>query len=229
MKKIKYIVIGIVIATILSSMFVCASSNMIEVLFDNIKIKINGIEIKADTEPFIYKDRTYVPLRAVAENMGAFVEWDGTKNTVLITEPDNETTSNLYDSIYLLGTFSRINEISENLVLCREILIYESRDSYVYDRYYESFKVNRDSFNDLKSEYINIAKSIISNSDCHENIEVAHKLLNSINLLDDNINLLSDLYVTYDSNKDKKISDNRYSIVVNNVDARNMIYKYINE
>ena len=48
-------------------------------------IYVNGAEKKIDTAAVLVKDRTYLPIRAVAEAFGASVEWDGRGNRVLIT------------------------------------------------------------------------------------------------------------------------------------------------
>ncbi len=40
-----------------------------------------------DVSPCIIEDRTFVPLRAVSETLGAEVEWDGATSTVYLSEP----------------------------------------------------------------------------------------------------------------------------------------------
>ena len=230
MKRLQGIVIGVLITVIISGVIGYASPKTIEVIFNNMKIKVNGNDIKSDTEPFVYENRTYVPLRAVAENLGADVYWDGATNMVSIQDSRNEKISDYYDSIYLLGTSTRLTEISDSLFGCLNILAYESRDSYVFDNYYEIYKLNRDSFEGKKDEYLTMALSIINNSTCSENIEIANKLLVTVELLKENIDLLADLYVAYDDyNKVKKFSDNRYDITMNNADTRNIIYDFINK
>lgn len=56
----------------------------IKAYFYNIKIHVNGEEVYTDTEPFIYNDRVYVPIRFVVENMGGAVKWDGSNKKVYI-------------------------------------------------------------------------------------------------------------------------------------------------
>lgn len=58
-----------------------------------IKIIVNGKEIKPDVPPQIVNGRTLVPLRAIAEALGANVVWDGNSNTVMITLKDRITAS----------------------------------------------------------------------------------------------------------------------------------------
>lgn len=61
----------------------------IRVMYRNIGIVVNGAEVKTSQEPFIYEGRTYIPLRAVAEAMGADVKWDGEKWQALINSNEN--------------------------------------------------------------------------------------------------------------------------------------------
>lgn len=60
----------------------------VEAYYRNISITVNGKTTAPDTEPFIVDGRTYVPLRAVAQALGASVRWDGDQNQVVITTPD---------------------------------------------------------------------------------------------------------------------------------------------
>jgi len=45
---------------------------------------VNGEPVQLDAPAFIQNDRTYLPVRFIAENLGATVTWDGTANTVTI-------------------------------------------------------------------------------------------------------------------------------------------------
>ena len=45
---------------------------------------VNGEPVQLDAPAFIENDRTYLPLRFVAENLGAVVTWDGLARTVTI-------------------------------------------------------------------------------------------------------------------------------------------------
>ncbi|MDO4531953.1 MAG: stalk domain-containing protein, partial [Bacillota bacterium] len=46
---------------------------------------VNGDPVELDMAAFIENDRTYMPLRFVAEHLGANVIWDGNAKTVTIT------------------------------------------------------------------------------------------------------------------------------------------------
>lgn len=49
---------------------------------DKVSVKVNGKIISFDQEPVIHEGRTLVPLRAIFEELGAEVDWDGNTQTV---------------------------------------------------------------------------------------------------------------------------------------------------
>lgn len=63
--------------------------------YRNIKITLNGNELTPTdatgeaVEPFIIDSTTYLPVRGIASAMGLDVQWDGTTNTVILSEPGN--------------------------------------------------------------------------------------------------------------------------------------------
>jgi len=70
------------------------NGNIIELWIDNPEAKVNGQptwidENNHDVRPIIVNDRTMLPLRFVAENLGCTVEWDPKTRTITITyNPD---------------------------------------------------------------------------------------------------------------------------------------------
>ena len=53
---------------------------------DNDSAWVNGVETKLTTAARIKNNRTYIPIRFVAENMGAKVNWDGENRTIYINK-----------------------------------------------------------------------------------------------------------------------------------------------
>ena len=49
---------------------------------NDIKVLLDGVELEFDVLPQIIDERTFVPLRAIFEALGAEVEWDGVTQTV---------------------------------------------------------------------------------------------------------------------------------------------------
>ena len=52
---------------------------------EEIKMYVNGKEIKSDVSPVMQENRVLVPVRFVAEALGCDVQWDEAKNAVIIT------------------------------------------------------------------------------------------------------------------------------------------------
>lgn len=52
----------------------------------DIRIWMKGEVIKSDVAPYIYKDRTMVPLRVISENLGKKVLWDSANRSVQISD-----------------------------------------------------------------------------------------------------------------------------------------------
>ena len=80
-KSLFILLIGIFIGSIFSPYPSVAS--------ETIKLIINNQEIQCDTPPQIINGRVMVPVRFVAEPLGATVEWDGENRVVRITRKDN--------------------------------------------------------------------------------------------------------------------------------------------
>ncbi len=86
MKKHNKILITLVIITLILSTFAFANSSKktIEVLFNTVKLTVNGQKVEADTIAF--DGVTYVPLRATAEMLGKEVGWDQETMTASIND-----------------------------------------------------------------------------------------------------------------------------------------------
>ena len=57
----------------------------IVMVIGNSDIEVDGKIIKSDSTPVLHNSRTLIPLRFLAENIGALVDWNGNTNTVDIT------------------------------------------------------------------------------------------------------------------------------------------------
>lgn len=62
-----------------------------------IKLVVNGQEIKPDVSPQIIGNRTMVPVRWIAEALGAEVEWDAKSRTVIIRTNTNSSADQVND------------------------------------------------------------------------------------------------------------------------------------
>ena len=57
-----------------------------------VKVQVNGQELTFDTPPRMISDRTFVPIRALFEEMGAEVNWDEETKTAAVTQNDQTIT-----------------------------------------------------------------------------------------------------------------------------------------
>ena len=65
--------------------YITKESTRIMIRIDERNIVVNGKIKTMDTKAIIKEDRTYVPIRYVAEELGATVGWDAATRTVIIT------------------------------------------------------------------------------------------------------------------------------------------------
>lgn len=87
------VVVSALVFGIVPTAFAKVSDMTIPVSYKNIKIVIDGQELKTDKEPFIYDGTTYLPVRAVGEAVGKTVGWDGAANTVTLSSGENVTST----------------------------------------------------------------------------------------------------------------------------------------
>lgn len=55
---------------------------------DTIRLVVNGRDIYSDVPPQIVDGRTMIPVRALAESLGAQVSWDESTSSVIVTKPE---------------------------------------------------------------------------------------------------------------------------------------------
>ena len=95
-KHFKLVCLTLAIGTLLTGTVANASTGTknLKAYYNNIKIVYNGMTktVSSDMEPFIVNDRTYVPLRGIAEILGAGVDYSN--NTVILTS-SNATSTDL--------------------------------------------------------------------------------------------------------------------------------------
>lgn len=73
---------------------------------DTIKVFVNGNELDcSEAAPFIENDCTLVPMRAIFESLGAYVDWDDETKTVVSYDPisDVSITMQIDSNIMFVG------------------------------------------------------------------------------------------------------------------------------
>lgn len=98
-KEIKGFICGVLSTVVIGVGVVSASGiwDNISVLRNDITVIVNGNEVAADN--FVYKDTTYLPLRAVSEALEQPVEYDETTNTAYIGERKDDNNLNNKETI----------------------------------------------------------------------------------------------------------------------------------
>lgn len=127
----------------------------------NKKIINDGETKLIDVAPFVIDDRTFVPIRFIAEEFGYNVDWD--EKTETITISDNRCFQNIDDLVYYWAM--TYNPASIALHTEFGSSIYKSDKGY----YYTKPDVNRDKENPFK-----IVASVDSSKKLSERIAVIH-------------------------------------------------------
>ena len=81
-QKIKYFISGVIVSGLLTSTIAFAD-------ISQIKLTINGNQIKSDVSPQMIDGRVFVPVRLVSENLGVNVKWDANNKNVIIESRNN--------------------------------------------------------------------------------------------------------------------------------------------
>ncbi len=93
----------------------------IELVIGKLNAEVNGSNVALDTAPKIINGRTMLPLRFVAENLGADVNWNSEKREITISSRfDNavvETTTEAYNSVEETTVVSEVTSDSKNLIV----------------------------------------------------------------------------------------------------------------
>ncbi len=117
-KRLQGLIAGILIGTMLTSGMVFAKqiSETAELFYNNIKISLNGKEITPKdangnyVEPFTINGTTYLPVRAVAGALGINVDWDGSTNTVLLSNQSSENVATGFDASVVASELGIVKE-----------------------------------------------------------------------------------------------------------------------
>lgn len=156
-KKSRVISIAVTAAIALSvTAFAKQATETISVIYDNIKIMIDGVEFTAKdangniVEPFIYNGTTYLPVRAVANAFDKDVDWEAQTSTVTLGSKN-------YDWLDQLGYASYETSGNENKLTAWNTGA-KGTDGIKYDRglnlwlgYYEDYGAKRNNDDTLTS------------------------------------------------------------------------------
>jgi hypothetical protein len=135
------------------------AEQVINAYFGNYNIIINGAD-KSDTpddsRPFIYNDRTYVPLRYIGESLNKQVVWDGDTSTIYINDDDTlseDTNSQTSEAA------KEVSEVDEALEQYRNVI--SNASSYQYDPYSTSAPVGNYKYALVKMQPENTVPTLL--------------------------------------------------------------------
>ncbi|MBP1961872.1 peptidylprolyl isomerase [Paenibacillus aceris] len=104
--KVKGLIVGLTIGSLISGTAAFAASSQIEVAFRSLKYMFDGVEkVPADGKGFVYEGSTYVPLRFVSEALGKKVEWDEANETIWIGNNPNKVVASYKGGTVTKGEF----------------------------------------------------------------------------------------------------------------------------
>ena len=86
LKRLQGFIIGFMVCALFSGITFAATQSAINVAYNNIKLSVRGVIVPTDTEPFVYNNRTFVPVRFVADALGMDVKYNEGTDTVEITD-----------------------------------------------------------------------------------------------------------------------------------------------
>ncbi len=89
LKPLLVAVIAFLIGSI-TTVWAMNGSRTIQVEYRDITINVNDSETDPELEPFIYQERTFVPLRFVAESLDMKVYWEAETKTIDIYDPRDQ-------------------------------------------------------------------------------------------------------------------------------------------
>ncbi len=182
---------------------VLANSQIQAILNDQIKVTLNGQvqEFRDETTgeiqyPITYHDRTYLPLRNVAQLAGLNVGWDGNSNTAILTttnyqsEKTSEWKENEVQTNNKVGSFSDVNGngflgIADSTgvyvsgyINYKDSVVKNSTELFAITDYSIEYKVNSDktiSITKIIGISDNDLKAILSNANKDSNKKVEYE------------------------------------------------------
>lgn len=149
-KKIRTILlVALLVCAMGSTIFAKQVTETVSIIYDNIKIIIDGIEYNAkdangnEIEPFVYNGTTYLPVRAIADAFDKDVTWEPQTSTVVLGTKNFDWLDQMPYANYettggqnVLSAISKGTSDTNNIKYDRGIRFFLSQ-SYGYSGYVE--------------------------------------------------------------------------------------------
>lgn len=138
-----------------------------DLTYRNIVLKVGEEKVESDAEPFIYKGKTYIPARALAEAMGGTVVWDDTTSTISVFTTQLSRTrliaDGIYNSMLLIRRCDFLLENINDLIGSRNSLVLNSSNKEeIISSNKEELKKSKEKLNSFINDEMTISSLKIS-------------------------------------------------------------------
>lgn len=144
MEKRKLVGAGIALGIILTMSFQVFAASAIEKIEAYANKEMNfefdgkAVALPSEYEVIVYKDRSYVPARFVAENLGATVNWDNNTKKILFTKAQTSTPPSITLPAIETpsGNYKELPQTKDTLEYRLSVVSYYSEGQGVGDKLY---------------------------------------------------------------------------------------------
>lgn len=85
-------------------------------------VHVDGRYVSTDVDPYLSGGRTYLPLRAAAEAMGASVRWDGGTNSAIVTKDGTSIVCTIGSGVFYVNGVANYSDAAPQNVQGRTML-----------------------------------------------------------------------------------------------------------
>ena len=85
-------------------------------------VHVDGRYVATDVDPYVSNGRTYLPLRAAAESMGAAVTWDNNTRSATVSKDGTVIRCSVGNTVFTVNGVSRYNDAAPQIVGGRTML-----------------------------------------------------------------------------------------------------------
>ena len=87
-----------------------------------LSVRVDGKNVATDVAPYLSHNRTFLPLRAAAESMGATVDWNASTRTAIVTKADTRIECTIGNKNFVINGISQHNDVAPEITQNRTML-----------------------------------------------------------------------------------------------------------
>ncbi|MFC7685753.1 copper amine oxidase N-terminal domain-containing protein [Ureibacillus sp. GCM10028918] len=118
------------------------NGHTVELTINSTNAKVDGESVLVPVAAMMYKDRTYIPLRFVSENLDGTVAWDQSQRKVTIELNDSQETPDTPDTPVEIPPVQHIIHMNDSKILMDEPIITRGGRTYIPAKYFEYYLEN---------------------------------------------------------------------------------------